>query len=120
MANTIENFTQEVVTERELRVLMPDWPPSLIRDYIAFKRNLVTTAEARDVTEETVLNNSQEIAGNESDISKLRTLISRQSRKIKADKQLIAELLTDNGKLVARFNLVDKKIKNINQLQADF
>lgn len=120
MANTVDDFTQEVITERELRILMPDWPPSLVRDYIAFKRNLVTTADARDVTEATVLNNSQEIAGNKIDIGKLRALNSAQDRKIKASKQLIAELLTDNGKLLARLNLTDKKIKNINQLQADF
>ncbi len=120
MVNTVENFTQEVVTERELKRLAPDWPPSLIRDYIELKRNVVITADARDVTEATVLNNAQEIAGNETDIGKLRVINAAQDRKIKADRQLIAELLTDNGKLVARLNLTDKKIKNINQLQADF
>lgn len=120
MVSTVDDFTQEVITERELRILMPDWPPSLVRDYISFKRNLVTTADARDVTEANVLNNAQLIAGNETDIGKLQVINAVQDRRIKASNQLIAELLTDNGKLVARFNLTDKKIKNINQLQADF
>ena len=41
----LERFTQEVVTERELKKLMPEWPSSLIRDYIAFKRNVFISAE---------------------------------------------------------------------------
>ena len=44
MPDLIEDFTQEVVTERELKKLRPDWPSALIRDYISFKRNVFITA----------------------------------------------------------------------------
>ena len=136
------------VTERELKSLMPDWPSTLIRDYISFKRNLVTTANLEDSIELIVLNNAQEVGGYSVDIGKLSSTIATQNKKIKssqqliadlvsdsgkmlvilgmankeikANNQLIADLLNDNGKLVAKLNQTDKKIKNINQLQADF
>lgn len=39
-------FAQEVVTERELKRLRPDWPNTLIRDYITSKRgSLLITGE---------------------------------------------------------------------------
>ncbi len=40
----LERFTQEVITERELKKLMPEWPSMMIRDYISFKRNTIITA----------------------------------------------------------------------------
>ena len=45
MAELLERFTQEIITERDLRKMMPEWPSSLVRDYIAFKRNVFITAE---------------------------------------------------------------------------
>ena len=111
MVDLAESFTQEVVTERELKSLVPDWPSSLIRDYISFKRNVLITSEVIDSLQGQIDVINARLDVIESDIALLQ-------QGLRDAFQLIAELIADNGKLRARINRQDEQIKNANQIMA--
>ena len=122
MADLTDSFTQVVITEREMRRLLPDVPSTFIRDYLSLKRNVFQAATLTDDQTAQITRNKQHIAGILSDTNKNSAVNRDQDRDISALTAEIAALtaVVDALLVIAKNDrqLINRLISDVNKLKA--